>query len=273
MNPPEQPGAGQVKAEEESRPLSFIGQGLALFKDIGKGLLEILFPTRCAGCSDFKPEIFCDDCINSLEPVPGHGCIICGRPQAEGICYDCKRQAPFFHRADSVYIYCGAIRNALLAWKYRSVESLGPVMTALLIEGVKKNEISLAGIDLILPVPLHEKRVKERGFNQAEVLAAAVSEEFKIPIKTNHLKRVRATALQSKLNKEQRINNVRGAFSLLWAGKLRGKSVLLVDDIMTTGSTLNECARLLRNAGARQVSALTLCRDIPGSDEDKASEN
>ena len=271
--------------------------GTELLKEIGHGFLDLLFPPRCAGCSECKPALFCDDCRKTLRAVPEPQCPVCGKTVDERGCYDCKVRKPFFHKADSLYVYEGAIRNALLAWKYKPVESLGAVMGELLIEGLRKsgggqvlnfepagNQIvgadpcvrppsgdmltgrthgfaptrALASIfnspvDIIIPVPLHESRLKERGFNQSEVLAEALSLELDAPMKARHLKRIRATALQSRLNKEQRMNNVRGAFNLLWAKKLYGKRVLLVDDIMTTGSTLNECARLLRNAGVKRV--------------------
>ncbi|MCD6310171.1 MAG: ComF family protein [Candidatus Eremiobacteraeota bacterium] len=256
--------AGENKIpEEEGVSSSIISEGLNLLREMGHGFLELLFPLRCAGCSACKSTLFCNDCRKSLEVVPGPKCPVCGRPLSDKWCYDCKRQKPFFHRADSLYIYKGPIRNALLAWKYKRIENLGPVMAEIFIDGLKKDKKFIQDVDVVIPVPLHESRIKERGFNQSEILAEAISSEFGIPMRTRNLKRNRATALQSRLNREQRQNNVRGAFSVLWARELYRKRILIVDDIMTTGVTLNECARVLRNAGAKQVTGITLCRDIP----------
>jgi ComF family protein len=119
-----------------------------------------------------------------------------------------------------------------------------------------------ARLDLAMPVPLHKKRLRSRGFNQALILAHGISERFSVPLLYDTLVRLRSTRPQVELSGHERVENVRGAFCLLRPSEVRDKRVLLVDDVFTTGATMNECAKVLKDAGARSVTVLTLARTV-----------
>jgi ComF family protein len=120
----------------------------------------------------------------------------------------------------------------------------------------------LSHIDMVMPVPLHRKRLRQRGFNQALLLAHRMSEQYGIPLVFDNLERVRPTRPQVELSGEERVKNVTGAFALRFPKKVEDKHILVIDDVFTTGATMNECAGVLKSAGAEQVTACTLARAL-----------
>ncbi|MGE5173933.1 MAG: ComF family protein [Betaproteobacteria bacterium] len=240
---------------------------MSLFRHI----LGLLLPSSCSYCrspiGDSGIPYFCSSCWADFAPLVGPLCPTCGRPfespetllHSPGhLCRACRQSPPKFDQALAVGQFEGPLREAIHQYKYRPCRSLGKPLGEWMAEGVRL----LANIDMVMPVPLHPKRLKQRGFNQALLLAYRMSERHKVPLLCDNLIRMRATRPQVELKGDERIKNVEGAFTLRQPSKVTGKSVVLVDDVFTTGATMNECAAVLKQAGATQVTAFTLARTI-----------
>jgi competence protein ComFC len=144
-------------------------------------------------------------------------------------------------------------------FKYKKFEELSFSFAAELAKVLDKSSTHDL-FDLLVPIPLHKNRLKERGFNQSELLAKALSEQTRIPVNKNSLVRIRYTQPQAKMSRKERIKNVKGAFQLKGSLEIKNKTILLVDDVLTTGSTMNECAKILKSGGAHKVYSLTITR-------------
>jgi ComF family protein len=209
-----------------------------------------------------------------MVPIDGVLCSTCGEKlfgqtfvtEAGPLCGLCHRAAPRFRRAVAYGAYEGPLRELIHIFKYQRVRSAAPLLGKLLREAVQ--EAGLAGPLAVIPVPLWPKKQQERGFNQAEEIARSfcrAQASAGIQLETTLLIRTRETTSQTGLTRAQRHANLRGAFAVrhqdeLRGEKLRGRSILLVDDVMTTGSTASECARVLLRAGAREVFVATVAR-------------
>jgi ComF family protein len=163
-----------------------------------------------------------------------------------------------FDQALSTGQFEGPLREAIHQFKYRPCRSLGEPLGAWMADRVRL----IRDVDMIMPVPLHLKRLRQRGFNQALLLAHGLSERFHVSLSCNNLVRVRPTRPQVELTGDERIKNVKGAFSLRKPGEVEARHIVIVDDVFTTGATMQECAAVLKKAGAGQVTALTLARAI-----------
>jgi ComF family protein len=239
----------------------------------------VIFPTTCAICGaeliEASATSVCRACWSSLEPWQGAVCARCGLPfattagteGAEQLCAECQLAPRDFDEARSYGLYAGALRQTILLLKFRRQERLGKRLGELLAP----LWMSLSKVEdpLLIPVPLHRTRQRERGFNQAELLARGLLRALgragrqQPRLAGGILRRTRATPPQTGLSVEARRENVRGVFAVRQAERLRGRSIVLVDDVMTTGATLSECAATLMRAGARHVLALTLARATP----------
>jgi ComF family protein len=189
-------------------------------------------------------------------------CISCRTPfvnafplDAEGRCALCRSGLRGFDAAYSFGAYDGALREMIHLMKYRKVHTLAQPLGDFLLQALPPGE----SFDVVAPVPLHWKRHWDRGFNQSELLARSVARSAGIPL-TNALRRVKATATQAGLSNSARRRNVTQAFRCARPGRVQGKHILLVDDVMTTGSTATACAQALKRAGARRVALLTVAR-------------
>ena len=179
----------------------------------------------------------------------------------ELLCGSCRRRAPGFDYARSAARYDDVVREALHAFKFRGRRALAAPLGDLLVEGMEG--WLPAGVPaLLLPVPLHPRRERERGFNQASLLAWRVGRAWRVPVRDDALVRAVATPSQTELDAPARRANVRDAFRLRRPELIAGRHVLLVDDILTTGATLSECARCLREGGAAAVGAVTVARVV-----------
>lgn len=239
---------------------------------------ELLFPPCCLGCrtslTSSRLPLFCPSCLEQISWLTPPLCPGCGRPWPGGtdrthFCGPCLQKPPHFQRARATVIYQGPITSAIQACKYQAdlaglsslaalvhrAPTLARITTAGLAQGVMA-----ADYDYILPVPLHLKRLRQRGFNQALLLARAFFPGQKQKIRFDLLHRQRWTAPQTGMNGSQRRKNLKNAFVVAKAEKIKNRRLLLVDDVFTTGSTVNECARVLRAAGAAEVSVFTLAR-------------
>jgi competence protein ComFC len=223
------------------------------------GSLDWLFPPVCAGCNrnGFR---WCPDCQLQVIPIPEPACQACGLPlYRPGLCPTCNDSYPPFDSLRSWAVFEGPIRHALHSLKYRRNVALGDALARNLVEYVKKLGWQ---VDLVVPVPLGRQRMKDRGYNQAGLLAMPVAIIQNWQYSPNALIRVRETRSQVGLTETERKENISNAFRADPA-RVSGKVILLMDDIATTGSTLAACSDAMRNAGAKTVYALTLARALP----------
>ncbi len=211
----------------------------------------------------------CAGCWGGLRRYEGPSCVDCGRPfpssipltASKPLCGLCRRDTFFFRKARSFGLYEGVLRQVILLVKFQRHERLGRRLGEKLMDTLTEEE-ELLKSTRIVPVPLHRRRKRERGFNQAEILARGLTDRTGIPMDRDSLRRTRFTPPQTGLSPSARRANVRGAFDVRGTS-LRGHIVLLVDDVMTTGATVNACARSLKQAGAKDVFVLTLARAEP----------
>lgn len=218
--------------------------------------LDLLYPRRCVGCGRLG-AFYCVSCRASLSLILPPVCPICGQPgQQPGVCRACHIQPPQIDGIRSVAVYEGTLRDAIHALKYGYVRGLAEVLGGILVDYYRAHTFP---VDAIVPVPLHRRRVRERGYNQSALLASVLGRGVGLPVLADALRRDRYTVSQVRLGWQERRRNVADAFS--WVGPgVAGRSVLLVDDVCTTGSTLEACSIALCLGGARSVWALTLAR-------------
>jgi competence protein ComFC len=163
-----------------------------------------------------------------------------------------------FDRAFSPCIYEGVIKELIHAFKYKNKDHLGYTLSRLMTDFIKEFRIPVEFVDFIIPIPLHRSRLREREFNQAQVLSEHLAREFQKPVACDWLQRLRATKTQTDLERNMRLINVRGSFSVKEPQLVKGKNILLIDDVLTTGATSSEAAKALKQAGAQVVFAMTL---------------
>jgi ComF family protein len=239
-------------------------------------MIDWLYPPRCRACAGRifgrDGEYFCHACWAKIELIGHPLCNICGRPFPDAggddhICGKCLERPPQFFQARSWACYPRQelaehpLRQAVQKFKYGRRVSLGKPLGRLMARGCREF-LDAWQADLILPVPLHSKRLRWRGFNQSVLLARQVSRAYGIPVDPMLLRRVKETPPQTQLSEEERRRNVRGVFALARGRSVAGKCILLVDDVYTSGATVNECSRLLKKNGAKAVYVLTLARAV-----------
>jgi ComF family protein len=232
--------------------------------------IDIIYPVRCHICRSFilndsRPNNhFCPDCLNSFSKISPPLCPICGIPfesfsEENHLCEECLRKRPFFDALGAPYLYEGRIMDAIHQMKYAGktylADSLGPLMASFATNWLDNPE----GL-LMMPVPLHPKKLRERGFNQSLLLARTMMPVLGTELDFSSLRRVIYTRSQTGLKSEERKRNVRRAFTIDGQKELKEKTVILVDDVATTGNTMNECARVLKKAGVEKVFCLALAR-------------
>lgn len=234
-----------------------------------KGLADLIFPPRCTGCEKLidaaEDASFCDRCLSRIRFITSPICPCCGIPLVAGeddhLCADCLVARPPYETARAVARYESVMLEAIHSFKYAGKtaagEALGKMMAAYEYPG-----FCITDYSLIIPVPLHPRRLRERGFNQAVILAREVAKRFPIELDFLTLKRKALTETQVSLGRQQRRENVRGAFGVDRRQKIERQRILLVDDVYTTGSTVRECAQVLKQNGAAEVAVLTLAMAV-----------
>jgi ComF family protein len=239
-------------------------------------LFSVFFPSDCRICSLPLTNIsrlpVCPECLEAMSRSEGRNCSVCGErmfgfePDADvRLCGECLKEHPSFEKASAYGSYDGGLRELIHLLKYDRVRTAARVLGRMLAEANSDLQphfdLSTA---LLVPVPLHSSKFRSRGFNQSELIAEAaakVSLDLRaIRLRPQILKRVRPTQSQTGLTREQRRENMRGAFAVTQADEVRGRDILVVDDVLTTGTTVGECARVLRNAGAARVWVATVAR-------------
>jgi ComF family protein len=237
-------------------------------------LIDLIYPPRCPICRAFlwnaNLEIqnntfsLCQSCFSEFREIASPLCPVCSRPFVtdmgeDHLCENCLRKMPFYEAIRAPYVYEGTLMKAIHQFKYGAkgllADSLGPLLAQF-----AKSLLEESDDYLTMPVPLHAKRLRERGFNQSLLLARHVARHLHTKLDFLCLKRVRYTQPQTGLKKEERRKNVRRAFQLENPEAVEGETILLIDDVATTGNTLNECARVLKRAGCKKVFCLVLAR-------------
>jgi ComF family protein len=232
-----------------------------------KLLLDMLYPRRCIGCGAASPDSFhyiCRECWADSARVAPPFCSHCGDPVAgavdhDFICYSCSAKKPAFDGARSAARYDGVVGEALRQLKYEQALWLAPDLATLLHHCIRA-EYPGQAFDLLVPVPLHHVRKRSRGYNQSEVLAKELGRKLGHTSHPKLLQRIRPTISQTNLTAKDRLSNVTQAFRYGKGKRLAGKKVLLVDDVMTTGATVNACAKTLKKGGAASVHVITAAR-------------
>lgn len=228
-------------------------------------LRSLFFPAHCAGCGSAVGEHddLCAGCAAAVEFVRPPRCGVCSQPysgdMAEFTCPNCRGEAFAFDCAVAVTLSRGPVRDMVHRLKYARELWLARVLGTLMARGLDDERLAGMEFDGIVPVPLHPRREREREFNQAALLAAELSRASGIPL-VAALARRRYTTTQTRLDREGRRQNLRDAFILRKNARVTDNNLLLVDDVLTTGSTLDACAAILLEAGACSVRALTVAR-------------
>lgn len=226
---------------------------------LGNAVLDLIFPPKCVSCKRLGEGYLCTTCIESFSPIGDAVCPVCGDPGAAGdLCFRCQQQHPAFERVRSGFRFEGAVQQAVHGLKYEGLKQLAYPLSQALVSVMEQPAAST----LLCAVPLHPHRLAERGYNQARLLTDALSGYWQMPVlPVDALTRTRHTASQVGLDYPSRQANVQDAFAAS-PEQVHGRDILLVDDVCTTGATLNACAVALLTAGAKQVDGITLARAI-----------
>jgi len=231
----------------------------------------VFFPAGCRICDQLLTGAgrlpVCDNCLASFQKIPPGNCATCGLPgtfdpefpKEMSFCPDCQQHRFGFQFARSYGSYEGSLARAILLLKHEQVEPLGAWFAHQLAELVRDNAERFAA-DVVVPVPLHRQRTRERGFNQVDIFGRPLAKHLRLPYRPVLLMRSRPRPEKHLLHSEERWEAVRGAFALREGGQVDNLRILLLDDVMTTGATLDACSRALREAGAKSVLGLTIAR-------------
>lgn len=230
-------------------------------------VFDFLYPPRCPVCNHVRlpwEEVCCPACRKTLKAVGEDTCYFCGRQVAEQeeYCSRCQKKRPVYERGFSVFLYEGTLRESLMGFKFRGREWNGRFYAEEILRCHKK-ELAAFGAEAVVPVPVHRRKMRKRGYNQAEIIARYIAKELRLPCRSRLLVRKRYTTPQKELGETERLQNLLDAFAVSDAPRekkrMTPKSVILVDDILTTGSTLEVCGRILKRAGVERIAAVTVC--------------
>jgi len=245
-----------------------------------ESLFNVLFPSDCRICGEPLPNVsrlpVCPDCLVKIHPIGGQVCSICGErvlssytlPDGDGWirCPICRRIDRPFERAVAYGSYDGGLRELIHLLKYNGVRPAAGVLGRMLAEAIGSLDASFGHNKIfVVPVPLYKRKRHERGFNQAELISKMALKHLpqdRFELRADLLVRTRETHSQIGLTSHQRRENMRGAFAVPRSEQVTGHAILLVDDVYTTGTTVSECAKVLRRAGAGQVWVATVARTL-----------
>lgn len=232
---------------------------LAQLAKLGNHVLDFFLPQSCLGCGR-EGELICPVCSRLLPPLTPPLCRRCGLPQApDQACPDCSRHELSIDGIRSAFRFEGLVRHAIHQFKYQNLRSLARPLARFLAEHLTQNPL---GADALVPVPLHPQRLRQRGYNQSALLARELGSLTGLRVVSGSLRRRLNTPPQARTaSAEERLKNMAGAFVCSRDGLL-GQRVLLIDDVATSGATLDGCARTLKQAGAASVWGLTFAREV-----------
>jgi len=232
--------------------------------------LDILFPPRCHVCRSFLADPadihLCQGCREKISTVDSPLCTICGVPFAtengsDHPCGQCLTRRRPFAGARAAARFEGPLQELIHRFKYGKKIHLSRPLGLLTATALDDFHLSLAA-DYLVPVPLHRRRLRERGFNQSQLIGRVLAKSWEIPLSVHNLRRIRWTPPQTGLSAAERERNIKGAFSVARPDRFTGKRLILVDDVYTTGSTVIECAKTLRHYGAKEVYVVTVARSV-----------
>jgi ComF family protein len=239
-----------------------------MLRGLFKGLKDLIYPNYCLVCKNkIKPpvqqQLICGICWDKIEQNLPPFCFSCGRhldSQAieKNTCPNCAKFNFYFDRAFSPCRYTGTIKKLIHEFKYSGKDYLGYPLGKLMHTFIQDYQLPIKHLDLIIPIPLHKSRQREREFNQAGILSREIAREFNKKVLTDVLLRIKPTKTQTELTFQERCQNVKESFSVIKPELVKDTNLLLIDDVLTTGATSSEAARCLKEAGARKVLLLTL---------------
>lgn len=238
---------------------------MPIFSRIRNALLDTLIPPSCVGCGRVD-TILCDGCRASWRfSVPS--CFLCGkacpkgtRREAGATCHGCRRRTSVDVFLAPLLMETSSVRKAIHSYKYRRVRGFAPLFGQMILSYAEYHRVVMPAGSVVVAIPLHPRRERARGFNQADLLARDVCSRTPLCYGQDALKRIRPTSVQASLMGSMRKRNIEGAFAVPDPGRILGNIIILIDDVKTTGATLNEAARTLKEAGARRVWAVTVAR-------------
>jgi ComF family protein len=232
--------------------------------------LNFLFPPICllCGSKDLYQAgcLICKDCFNSISFISHPVCVRCGKPfltetTRNHVCGNCLTQEPSFNLVRALGRYEGALETIIHNFKYKQKFSMVNLFNFLL-DNMQNHEITFASYDLLIPVPLHRSRLRQRGFNQSVILGNILKKKYQMSLQPKVLQRIVSTHPQVTLPVKARKINMRNAFKVKESQSVEGKAILLLDDVYTTGATMNECARILKKSGASRVDGFVIARAV-----------
>ncbi len=237
-------------------------------KEVIQVLIEFFYPRRCPVCGKIitpRGNLICLECENQLIKIQEPRCKKCSKPIESNeieYCYDCKKKTFHYKRGFSLWLYNGIMKKSISEFKFQGRREYSDFYVSELVKQFGE-EIKTFNFDILVPVPLHKQKKRERGFNQAELLALGIGRELDISVLPNLLIREKKTLPQKSLNDRERLKNLEKAFQFSHeeASKYRNKihKVLLVDDIYTTGSTIEACTNILLQNGVKEVYFISIC--------------
>lgn len=209
-------------------------------------LLKLIYPDVCAFCNKIQKESLCKKCEEKIKKYKKDIVI--------------RSKNNYFEELISIFKYEGLIREKIIQYKFQDKSYIYNTFAKIILKNEKVCGL-LKKYDIIIPVPIHRKRKLQRGYNQTQLIAKEIAKNIDIKLCDDVLVKSKNTIAQSKLNKNKRKQNIKGAFKVLDLERIQGKNILLFDDIFTTGSTVNECSKILKKAGAKTVGVLTIAKD------------
>lgn len=225
--------------------------------------LNILFPETCPVCQhpakDHYTAPICSDCWQAVSPYEGPMCRRCGKPLVSDVsttCGECLEDEPAFLFARSFGLYEGVLKKAISLLKFYGIKRLSRPLSDVM------SQLKIPETDIMIPVPLHEKRLRKREFNQSALIAEYLAASQVITVMLDCLVKVRDTMPQVGLSSQERRKNIKGAFAINNKSLISGKDIVLVDDVVTTGATVRECSKVLKKAGARDIYVITLAHGM-----------
>jgi competence protein ComFC len=237
----------------------------AVLNTLYQTVVNLCYPPFCISCrTSLEQGLLCQDCLDSAVRIEAPFCQICSRPYtgvfgAPFACPDCEDHPPAFDCVATRYQATGIVRDLIHRFKYSGEFHLRNLLVNWLEEALNDPRVSTEPFDSLVPVPLHPTRIRERGYDQIAALVGLLAERSRRPV-CLCLRRSRYTESQTRFSRKERLQNLQNAFELRKGTSVLGKRLLLVDDVLTTGSTLDECARVLKSHGAKSVCAVTVAR-------------
>ncbi len=228
------------------------------------GFLSLFYPTQCSNClryiKDFRFLYVCPDCFSFIKKLSGNVCPVCSKPLNSLYateCKECFQYKKVFKQVKQAGIYEGALKELIHLLKFYGKKKIADLLYDFIINNIEKQYIDRS--DVIVPVPLSKKVLRERGFNQTEIIGKKLAKYYN-KLFLNAVRKVKETLPQNKLGREERLKNLNGAFQT--ETSFNGKKVLIIDDVYTTGATMNEVSRVILEKGAVEVRGLAIARSV-----------